>query len=67
MNKNISSEFLQKNFNEALDNIKNNNFIEALSKFKNLDSYKKNDSEILSLISFLLYQKKIFLLSLYQY
>ena len=55
MNKNISSEFLQKKFNEALDNIKNNNFIEALNKFENLNSYKKKDPELLSLISFCYY------------
>ena len=41
MNKNISSEFLQKKLNEALNNIKNNNFIEALNKFENINSFKK--------------------------
>jgi|TARA_B100001964_G_scaffold160342_1_gene176089 Flp pilus assembly protein TadD len=58
MNKNISSEFLHKIFNEALDNIKNNYFVEALNKFENLNLYKKNDPEILSLISFCHYNLK---------
>ena len=58
MNKDISSGFLQKKFNEALNNIKNNNFIEALNKFENLNSYKKNDPEILSLISLCYYNLK---------
>ena len=55
VNKSISAEFLQKNFNEAINNVKNNNYIEALNKFENINSFKKNNPKILSLISFCYY------------